>query len=153
MSRTIATEITISAPVERVWTTLTDLDSYPEWNPFIVRAKGSPEVGERLELAMVPGAVEGGRPTTMRPRVLASSGRQLRWLGHLGIPGIFDGEHVFELQDLGDDTTRLVQREHFRGLLVPFTRSFLEGKTRAGFEAMNRSLKERVEGDGGPHEP
>ena len=148
MSRTIATEITVSAPVERVWATLTDLDSYPRWNPFIVRAEG----GERLELAMVAGAVEGGRPTTFRPRVLAASGRQLRWLGHLGIPGVFDGEHVFELEDLGDGTTRLVQREHFRGMLVPFMRSFLEGKTRAGFEAMNRSLKERVESDGGLRE-
>jgi hypothetical protein len=28
-------------------------------------------------------------------------GRTLRWLGHLLVPGIFDGEHYFEIEPLG----------------------------------------------------
>jgi hypothetical protein len=36
------------------------------------------------------------------------------------------------------------QRERFSGVLVPFTGGLL-AKTRLGFEAMNRALKERAE--------
>ena len=38
----------------------------------------------------------GGRGATLRPTVLeADPGRQLRWLGQLLLPGLFDGDHSF----------------------------------------------------------
>jgi uncharacterized protein YndB with AHSA1/START domain len=37
----IRSEITINGPVERVWETLTDLDSFSTWNPFMQRASGN----------------------------------------------------------------------------------------------------------------
>jgi hypothetical protein len=38
----------------------------------------------------------------LRPSVLeVVPGRTLRWLGHLLLPGIFDGEHHFEIEPLG----------------------------------------------------
>ena len=33
--RQISTEIEINAPVETVWSILTDFDKYPDWNPFV----------------------------------------------------------------------------------------------------------------------
>jgi uncharacterized protein YndB with AHSA1/START domain len=38
--REIRTEIDIRASTDRVWEVLTDLERYPEWNPFITRAGG-----------------------------------------------------------------------------------------------------------------
>jgi hypothetical protein len=44
----------------------------------------------------------GRRPTTFRPRVLeAEPARRLRWLGHLLVPGLFDGEHRFTIEPAG----------------------------------------------------
>lgn len=45
MSLQIRTEIVIQASKEKVWSILTNLGAYPEWNPFIVSSKGSIEKG------------------------------------------------------------------------------------------------------------
>ena len=88
----------------------------------------------------------GGRGATLRPTVLeADPGRRLRWLGHLVAPGIFDGEHTFTIQPLGDGQVRLVQHEQFRGLLAPLMAGSLDRHTQPGFELMNQALKRRAE--------
>jgi hypothetical protein len=110
-------EIEIAASAERVWRLLTDFASYPEWNPFIRRISGELTTGERLEVRIEP---PGGRGMSFRPTVLnAEDNRELRWLGHLLVPGLFDGEHSLAIQPLGENRVRFVQREAFRGLLVP----------------------------------
>jgi hypothetical protein len=70
--------------------------------------------------------------------------RELRWLGHLFVPGIFDGEHYFLLEPIGEDGTRFTQGEKFSGLLVGILSGMLSS-TRAGFEAMNTALKLQAE--------
>jgi hypothetical protein len=141
MRHEIRTEIDIEAPPDRVWAELSDLDAYAGWNPFITKAEGAAEAGRRLSLRM---KLAGGRAMTIRPRVTdVSPGSTLEWLGHLGVPGIFDGRHRFELTATPAGT-HLVQRETFGGVLVrPFRRS-LDTGTRAGFEAMNEALRRRV---------
>ena len=85
---------------------------------------------------------------TFKPTVVrAVAGQELRWLGHLLIPGVFDGEHIFENSQAGDGRTRFVQREEFRGLLVPVLWNSLATNTKNGFEAMNAALKERAEAE------
>lgn len=141
MRHEIRTEIDIDAPPDEVWSHLTDLAAYAGWNPFITKAVGTVEVGRRLSLRMQPA---GGRAFTIRPTVtVASPGSAFEWLGHLGVPGIFDGRHRFELGPVPSGT-HLVQREAFRGVLVRPLRRFLNTGTRAGFEAMNAALRERV---------
>jgi hypothetical protein len=136
-------EIDIDAPAERVWHLLTDFASYPQWNPFIRRISGEPNRGERLEARIEP---PGGQGMTFKPKVLnAEPNRELRWLGHLLVPGLFDGEHSFTIQPLEENRVRFVQREAFKGLLVPLFARSLETNTQRGFEEMNRALKERAE--------
>jgi hypothetical protein len=136
------TEIEIDAPAERVWRLLTDFTSYPQWNPFIRNISGQPSPGERLEVRFEP---PGGRAMTFKPKVLnAEPNRELRWLGHLLVPGLFDGEHSFTIQPLEGNRVRFVQREAFKGLLVPLFARSLETNTQRGFEEMNRALKERA---------
>jgi hypothetical protein len=136
-------EIEIDAPAERVWHLITDFPSYPHWNPFIRRISGEPTTGERLEVRIEP---PGGRSMTFRPTVLnAEADRELRWLGHLLVPGLFDGEHSLTIQPLEENRVRFVQREVFRGLLVPLFARSLENNTQRGFEEMNNALKGQAE--------
>jgi hypothetical protein len=139
----ILTEIEIQAPAERVWAILTDFASYSEWNPFVRRAEGEAKVGAKLHLYIQP---SGGKGLTFRPTVLvADSNRELRWLGRLWVTGLFDGEHSFSIEPLGEGRLRFVQRERFSGLLLPMLWKMLDRDTRRGFEEMNRALKLRAE--------
>jgi len=139
----ISGEIEIRAGAEAVWKVLTDFEGYSEWNSFMRPVVGAAEVGARLRVQVRP---PGGRAMAFRPRVTAvAPERELRWKGRLWAPGLLDGEHVFEIEPLGTDTVRFVQREIFTGLLVPFVSKKILDQTAAGFGEMNRALKERVE--------
>ncbi|MFB6106074.1 MAG: SRPBCC family protein [Halobacteriaceae archaeon] len=137
---TIESTVDVDAPPSRVWTVLTDFESYPEWNRFLPLVSGRAEAGRTLRVRVEP---PGARGMTFRPRVLAADpGRRLAWLGRLVVPGLFDGRHEFLLEER-EGGSRLVQRETFSGLLV---RVLLDADaTRAGFEAMNAALKARAE--------
>ena len=139
----LRTEIDINAPAERVWRHLTDFAAFPEWNPFIPRIRGELRAGSRLEVLLQASGTKG---MTFRPTVKkVEPNRELRWLGHLAIPGLFDGEHIFEITPTGNDRVRFVQREEFHGLLVPLLRRSVDRDTRRGFEEMNRALRARAE--------
>jgi hypothetical protein len=97
-------QIKINASAKRVWQLLTDFASYPHWNPLIRRISGEPTIGERLQVRLEP---PESRDITLRPKVLtAEPNHQLRWLEHLFVPGLFDGEHFFAIQSLGQDWVR-----------------------------------------------
>ena len=140
--RRIATAVDIDATALAVWGILTDFAAYPEWNPFIRRIEGEPRVGARLRVTIQP---PGRKPMTFRPTVVvAEPDRELRWLGRVLMPGIFDGEHAFIVEDKAGDC-RLRQEETFRGLLVPAFAAML-ADTQRGFAALNAALKRRAEG-------
>lgn len=142
MAHHLHTEIEIDAPPAAVWSVLADLDGYPDWNPFITSSTGTVATGERLVNRLQP---PGGKALTFKPTVTeVDEGRVLEWLGRLGLPGVFDGRHRFELVPQGAGT-RLVQTETFTGILVPLLSKSLDTATIAGFRAMNAALKTRAE--------
>jgi hypothetical protein len=125
-----------------VWAVISDFAAYPEWNPFIRRISGELREGAKLEVRIEP---PQARATTFKPTVRSvEPNRELRWLGRLLIPGIFDGEHSLRIEPLESDRSRFVQSERFSGILVGLAKGTLQ-KTDTGFEQMNAALKERVE--------
>lgn len=110
----------------------------------MVSLHGKVAIGERIEARLTP---PGGKGMTFKPRVLAFTAEtELRWLGNLLIPGLFDGEHQFLLEPIGGSRTRFVQREDFTGIFVPLLLRMVGESTKQGFEAMNAALKQTVEG-------
>ena len=98
---------------------------------------------ERLTNRLDP---PGGKAMTFRPTVTeVREGEVFEWLGRLGVPGVFDGRHRFDLRATADGGTHLEHSEQFRGVLVRFLRRSLDTNTTAGFEEMNTALKERAE--------
>jgi len=143
MHHDLHTEIDIDATPETVWNILTNLDEYENWNPFVVSAAGTVDVGERLTNRLQP---PDGKAMTIKPTVtVVDTDTAFEWLGRIGVPGIFDGRHRFELEASPPGGTRLVHSEHFNGVLVRIMRKSLDTKTRNGFVAMNEALKARAE--------
>ncbi|HUW01644.1 MAG TPA: SRPBCC domain-containing protein [Acidimicrobiales bacterium] len=143
MQHRLHTDIDIDAPPEVVWEILTDLEHYGDWNPFIESASGTVAVGARLSARIQP---PGGRAMTFKPTVIAAEApTAFGWQGRLGLPGIFDGHHRFELEATPGGKTHLVHTEQFSGVLVRFMRTSLDTKTLDGFALMNDALKHRAE--------
>jgi hypothetical protein len=136
-------EIEINASPETVWKLLTDTSRFPEWNPFIRRLNGELKVGQKLVVFIQPLGANGMefKPVVMK----VEPSRELRWLGHLILPGLFDGEHIFQIEPLGNKRVRFHQREIFSGILVPLLKRSLDADTRRGFNEMNQKLKELAE--------
>lgn len=139
----LRTEIEIAAPIERVWSLLSDFAAYPSWNPFVISIEGALALGSGLVVKMRP---PGGSAMTFKPTVTKlDAGSGFAWRGSLPIPGLFGGEHRFELSAVAPGKVRLVHAEQFSGVLVPLLKGSLNGATRKGFEAMNQALKARAE--------
>ena len=137
-SKHVYTEIEIEAPASRVWEILADNESYPEWNPYHVSVRGELEAGRKLEVVLHK---PNGERVEIEPRVMrVVPMRELTWGG--GVAGIFYGEHVFALEEIDAADTRLVHKEDFVGIAVPF--ASLDA-IEDGYRQMNRALKIRAE--------
>lgn len=137
------TQIEIRSSPERVWSVLMDFAAYPTWNPFVRSIAGNPAVGEILTAFIQP---PDGRGMTFRPKVLVSApAKELRWIGSFPIPGLFNGEHYFQIEPGPGNRVIFHHGEKFTGLLIPFMKGSLEGATKRGFLAMNEALKREAE--------
>ena len=121
MTGELRTYVDIAGTPERVWDVLMDLPAYPEWNPFVRSAEGSFALDGSPSLTFAP--LSTALRVTVRPTVLeAEAGRRLRFrfrFGRLGVPGLFDAEHVLTLDPQDGDVVRLWEQARFRGLLTP----------------------------------
>jgi hypothetical protein len=141
----LKTSIEINSSPAKVWKILLDFDKYPQWNPFIKKLRGKPKVGEKMEAKIHP---PGQRDMKFKPILLkVDKNKELRWIGHLLFPGIFDGEHIFIIEKIENSKILFRQEEKFSGILVPIFWKNLYQHTRIGFIEMNQALKERAETD------
>lgn len=140
--KTIQTQIIINATPAKVWSVLTQFESYPDWNPFITSIAGEKSVGGKLETTILP---PNRKQMNFKPRILVlDENTELRWLGTAGIRGIFDGEHYFKIKDLGNGSVKFEHGEKFTGILVGLMPKVIID-TKLGFELMNEALRNECE--------
>lgn len=143
MSQLISTQVNINASSEKVWALLTNFKNYPNWNPFIKSIEGEIALGKQFKAII---HAPNNKPMKFSPTVLSfDPNKEFKWIGHLFIKGLFDGEHRFQLIENKDGSTTLIQSEKFTGMLVPLFKSMLEKDTLLGFQLMNEKLKELCE--------
>ena len=139
----LRTEIKVKATPEKIWGVLTDFEKFPDWNPMMRSLKGNLVVGEKVTVRLEQ---PGSAPMTFKPTITKVQPiKEFRWQGHLLFPGIFDGEHFFEINDNKDGTCTFNHGENFKGILIPLFGKILDVNTRQAFELMNQGLKERCE--------
>ncbi|WP_158962630.1 SRPBCC domain-containing protein [Myroides fluvii] len=134
----LVTQIEINANAETIWNALIDFENYKKWNPFITKIKGTAAPGHKLKVHI--------QNMHFSPIIQVYKPHQkLTWLGKLGIKGLFDGYHYFEIVPIDEHKCLFIQGENFSGLLVPLLKKKLKKETLPGFILMNCSLKEYVE--------
>jgi hypothetical protein len=140
--KNLQTEITINASADKVWSILTDFPKFPQWNPFILKIEGKPEVGATLRVELN----NGKGISVFKPKVLTlDKDKKFEWLGSLPIPGLFNGQHYFKIEPLAANQVKFIHGENFSGLLAGIILKQIGEQTKKGFTSMNEALKKRAE--------
>ena len=138
----ICTKIIINASPIVVWNIITDFENFGKWNPFIKKISGVPKEGNTIQIFIKPPNSNGMR---FEPKILKyEPEKEIRWLGKLWIPKIFDGEHSLTIRKVDENKILFIQKEQFKGLLIPLFTNMLED-TKSGFIIMNEKLKQKAE--------
>jgi hypothetical protein len=125
-----------------VWAVLADFDSYAEWNPLNIRARGEARLGARIPMTFINPARPGSTVTQTVTITACVPGRELAWRGY--IPLLFKGDHFFKLASEGQGTC-LVHGENSTGLIpMIFSPTIIVENFVPAYEAMNRALVERL---------
>ena len=139
----IHTQIDIKASAERAWQVLIDFNNYSQWNPFIRQINGAPKVGTKLEIHL---HTASGKRRIYKPTVTKLEPyHELCWFGKSFLPGIFNGEHIFNIETLGVNHILFLHREVFTGLGVALAGDRLDRDLYQSFEKMNNAFKEKLE--------
>lgn len=154
--REVRAETTIDASLERVWSLLTDLAAYSEWNRFMPSVRGDLRPGGMLQAEVRFRRGFLGLPFRFQADVLRCDDcREIRWTGKLVSRRVLSGVHSLVLQadtangaaaaDSGDvPRVRLVHGEELFGLLVPLVGWYLAPRMEEGFREMNEAIRERA---------
>lgn len=141
--REIQTSIEIEATPEQVWGVLTDIDHWDKWNPIIISASGTASVGTELTITMR--GEEGKDGPKYMPVVTSLQEPELfEWRAKMIAGFIFTNGRVFMLEKINGGT-RLINKETFKGMMVPLFWNKLNSHVPAMLNEMNVALKNRVE--------
>jgi hypothetical protein len=140
----IRDDIEINAPTSVVWATIIDFENYKNWNTQLTYLGGTVQPEGKLNLKLL---IAGFDPYEFSPKISQwKVKKQFAWIARTGLPRIFDGEHFFELTDLGNGKTLLTNREVYRGILSPVIKQLPMMKAAPdGFIKMNLELKNYIE--------
>ena len=135
-------EIIISAPLETVWDILVDLDKYSEWNPLLYQANGKVGVGETV-IVYAKTASKDMKFTCEVTRM--ESFCEFAWRFPVIHPILFRGEHIFRIEPSGEEEIKFIDREWFKGILLPTQAKDLKSNGLMAMIEMGKALKDRAE--------
>ena len=139
----IETSIVIDSTPEKVWGILTKFEEYELWNPFMTKVIGSATLDSKIEVNI---KTISGKKRTYYPIITrCETNKELRWKGKSFLPGVFDGERIFILENSNDDKILFYHKEIFSGLGVRLVGNKLDESLRESFVTMNEALKVRAE--------
>jgi uncharacterized protein YndB with AHSA1/START domain len=108
-------EAVINAPVERIWSVITDIHLLPKLNPGVVKATGAMD---RLNATRTCEIVNGSRKGTMTERLIEMEPKKRTvWTiesDTMGMSKMLSGTRfTFSLEDLSNARTRVVNETHY----------------------------------------
>ena len=132
----VYTEIMIEAEPAEVWSVITDAENYKNWNPVIINAVGTYEVGSQITNTVVEAK---DKQATIKSKVIKfDPPYHLNQFG--GYTGIITFDHHYELQKV-DGGTMVIQREEYTGFYMNFwDASWVE----PAYKRVNEALRKEV---------
>lgn len=135
----IETSIVIQDSAEHVWTILTNLDAYVNWNPFIVLAKGDLVVGQPFRLRRVDDVTSGAGDAVVS--AINTNDHALSWTTWWINSKLLKIEYSFMIEAIDANSIHFLQHETLSGLLSGIWQSGRLDNRRSYMESMNKALK------------
>lgn len=131
-----AGEIEIAATPDVVWPVLTEIDSWPHWNPQVKSAslKGSLDEGSEFRWKAGPGTIRSTITHVDQPRKIAWTGRTLS----------INAIHVYVLEPR-NGTTLVKTQESYEGFVARVLRGRLQKTLDQALDEGLRHLKAEAE--------
>jgi len=141
--KTIKTSIVIQASAEQVWTILTNLDAYVNWNPYIVLARGELVIGHPFRLRRAGDVTRGAADAAVS--AINTNDYTLSWITWWIHSRLLKTEYRFMIEVIDADSIRFLQHETLSGLIPIIWRSGRLDSRRSYMESMNKALKHTAE--------
>jgi len=140
----IRTEIEIAAPPAKVWSILTDISKWQDWNPVINKSSGTAAIGSELNITMC-GKEDGKDGPNYSPTVTKlEEAKKFSWRATMMAGFIFTNGKIIELEETSSGT-RLVHKETFSGMMAAMMRGQMEKGVPPMLNKFNNALKELAE--------
>ncbi len=138
-----ADQVTIDAPLEKVWHVLVAVGNYPAWNPFTPRVETTFVVGEPAILYVTMNErhqrIQHEVITVFEPQ------QAFAWASIMGAPFILKANRWQIVEAIDAQHTQYQTYETFDGLLVPLVMALYRRDIQRGFDAVGPALKQYVE--------
>ena len=139
--QTIKTEIDITAPPEKVWGILTDVDKWHEWSPTINASAGDVSVGSSVSITMMSKEAGKDGPKYQPKIIRLDEPKYFQWRAHMMASFIFTNDKIFELEKTASGT-RVIHSETFKGIMAALMKGKMEEGVPPMLNTMNEALKE-----------
>ena len=136
-NKSVHHEITINASPEKVWSVLTNTDSYDNWNPVMKLLEGEIKEGNKVKYQFTQDADNVSEIPSKVKKVIPI--KLLNQGGGLSFVLTFD--HKYQLEPLVDGT-KLTIHEDYAGIGVNF---WNPKAVEAAYGRLNEAIKKRVE--------
>lgn len=141
--KVIETSIVIEASADKVWMLLTDLDSYMNWNPFIVFARGPLKIGQRLQLRRANDLTTMFNHGTFT--VIDAEEHVLSWTTRWITSKLLNTVYSFTIVPIDIATSRFTQRETMTGLIPMLMQRGRLHTIQSSMVSKNKALKRLAE--------
>jgi hypothetical protein len=135
-------EVIIDAPAGTIFDVITDLERYAEWNPWIVKAAGTPDEGATVRVR----SLVGGRHIKVEHRILTSRrASEFRWCDLGWFTRLAYGERARWLEAREGGRVAYKVELKVTGVAAPLVKALLGGSLAWGLKAETDALKRRAE--------
>jgi uncharacterized membrane protein len=104
----IEESININAPASKVWSILTNLSNWSDWNSFIVDVKleGATELAVGAKIIITTKIKENGKPENYTNEIVKDvPDREIAWRGTILSSTFLEAEHYFRVEPSDDDNS------------------------------------------------
>ncbi|HET9237274.1 MAG TPA: SRPBCC domain-containing protein [Oligoflexus sp.] len=134
---------TLPTPRAQVFATLVDWTRYADWNPYIVRIDGQPQVGQAIRVFFSMG-FGPAMPLSCRVTTVDPSKTMLAWDYKAFIPWLYTARHSFTVEDSPGGQSLVIQTEDIKGLMASSLFRIFHKLLQRRFQAMHAALRKRV---------